>query len=289
MRIGLYNLEPKYKNLALEKIRLFYTNHKHTAENCDPFEFSNYDMVYASSIFDFTNKRYIPPNVITGGTGFNLKTVLPSEIDTIEPHLNFGFTSRGCIRKCKFCVVPQKEGYVKATGDLLSLWDGKSKDVVLLDNNILALPDHFDRICRQARENKIRIDFNQGLDHRLLTPELIELMVSISHVEYRFAFDDPAYLPSVENAISLLKAGGINRALWYVLVGFNTSFDDDLMRLNYLRDNNQRAFVQRYRGKDNKLTKLHTNLARWVNRHDWFYSLTWDQFLKRQYNGVKLN
>jgi len=119
MKIGLYNLEPRIKNLALEKIRLYYQRLRDTVLDCSPLEANGFDKVYASSIFDWTSKKYILPNMITGGTGFDLVTTLPPEIEQVEPHLNFGFTTRGCIRNCPFCVVPKKEGVIRVVNDLL--------------------------------------------------------------------------------------------------------------------------------------------------------------------------
>lgn len=277
MKIGLYNLQPKYKNLALEKIRKYYLDRYDVVEDCYPISASNYDTVYCSSIFEWTPKRYVLPNMITGGTGFNLTAKLPPEIDAVQPHLNFGFTSRGCIRHCKFCVVPQKEGKIRPDGDLLGLWDGKAKEITLFDNNILALPEHFALICEQARQHKLKLDFNQGLDHRLLTPEIVSILASISHHEYRFSFDHPSSLPTVEKAIKLLREGGINRCNWYMLVGFDTTHDEDLMRANYLRDNKQRAYVQRYRTHYSE--PFYVGLSRWVNQPHLFVGMTWKEFL----------
>ncbi len=220
--------------------------------------------------------------MMIGGTGFDLTTQLPPEVENIKPHLNFGFTTRGCIRRCKFCVVPQKEGMIRIEGDLVDLWDGKSKDIKLFDNNILALPEHFAVICQQARVHKLRLDFNQGLDHRLLTPEIVDIMKSISHVEYRFAFDHPNYLPTVERAINLLQKNGIKRCNWYVLVGFNTTPQEDISRLNYLRERKQIAYIQRYAARKTEL--FYVALARWVNQHHIFRGMTWEQFLEHPAN-----
>jgi hypothetical protein len=166
---------------------------------------------------------------------------------------------------------------VHIVGDLLDLWDGKSKQVTVMDNNILALPDQFALVCKQARENKIKIDFNQGLDHRLLTVEIADLLISISHTEYRFAFDHPSMMATVERAIAILKNKGVNRCNWYVLVGFNTTREDDLMRLNYLRDKGQRAYVQRY--ETHYHDPFYVGLARWVNQPHLFVGMTWQEFL----------
>ena len=158
-------------------------------------------------------------------------------------------------------------------------WDGNAKEIVLMDNNILALPEHFALICKQAREHRIKVDFNQGLDHRLLTPEIADLLASISHKEYHFAFDNIAYLPTVEHAIGILKTVGINRAIWYVLVGFDSTYEEDLQRLDYLRNNNQNAYVQRYSREDKYIP-----LARWANQHHIFQCMTWEQFINRPEN-----
>lgn len=286
MKIGLYNLQPRYKNLSLEKVRKYYTDKGYTVSNCTPIEAKDYDIVYASSIFDWTPQDYITDKMITGGTGFNLTTILEPEIHAVEPHLNFGFTTRGCMRNCEFCVVPQKEGKLRISGDLNNLWDRKSKLITLYDNNILGIPQHFSRICHQAREYNLTLDFNQGLDHRLLTPEVVDLMKSIKHKEYKFAFDHPSYINSVDKAITLLKSKGINRCNWYVLVGYNTTFKEDLERLHYLKSRNQNAFVQKFRKKGmKKLPQGYTALARWCNNHSWFQGLTWEQFLNRPENN----
>jgi len=278
VKIGLYNLEQRYPNLALEKVRCFYKQRGHTVEDCSPLESQQYDLVYCSSIFDWTSKKYVTPDMISGGTGFDLTTVLPPEIETTEPHKNFGYTTRGCFRNCPWCVVKIKEGPLRAVGDILMLWDGEARDILLLDNNPLGLPEHFAMNCGQAREYNLRLDWNQGLDHRCLTPELLDIIKSVRHKELRFAFDHPSYINSVDKAIALLRSKGINRCNWYVLVGFNTTFQQDLDRLNYLREHNQNAFVQRYR-KNGRIDKKYIPLARWANQHHIYWGMTWEQFL----------
>lgn len=239
------------------------------------------DKIYVSCIY--TKNRYKAERwegkaeAEIGGSGYNLTTILPPEIENIKPHINLGFTARGCIRNCKFCVVPEKEGKIYIVGDLLDLWDKKARNVTVLDNNILALPEHFELICRQAQENKIKIDFNQGLDHRLLTSEMAELLKKTSHKEYKFAFDHPSYLTTVDRAINILQKAGINRCTWYVLVGFDTSFEEDLERCNYLKTRNQNAFIQRY--ETVRVEEKYSLLARWVNQHNIFQGYTWEQFI----------
>lgn len=281
MNIGLLNLEPKYKNLALEKIRLYHQIKGDYVE--DYFALNHYDKVYCSSIFDFTPKVIVPQSAICGGSGFNLTATLPPEIDDIKPHQNFGFTSRGCPNKCPFCIVPRKEGNFKVIGSLADLWNGiKGTLVTIFDNNILADLTHFGHICQESILQNTKLDFNQGLDHRKLTPETVALLKAIRHIEYRFAFDSPAYYSSVDRAIQLLRDGGINRSLWYVLVGFNTTFQEDLDRVNFLRDRGQQAYIQRFTHKRNEFRYI--ALSQWVNQHHIFSGMTWEQFLNTEHS-----
>jgi len=263
--IGLYNLEPQYMNIALEKIRLFYTEQGEQTEDYLPLEREKYDMVYCSSIFTWTNKSYVIPDMIIGGTGFGyleLKKKLNPTIDKMKPKINIGFTTRGCIRHCPFCVVPDKEGGIQAVGDIYDFWDGESKSLTLLDNNILALPTHFEMICEQLIKKNLRVDITQGLDIRLLDERIVNILRCIKHEEYHFAFDNVKDEGAVRRGIELLKKGGINQSIFYVLVGYDTAPKEDLYRLEILKGLEQRAYVMKY----NKMQSDFTNaLASWAN------------------------
>ena len=157
---------------------------------------------------------------------------------------------------------------------------------MLLDNNILALPEHFFKITDQLLKERLVVDFNQGLDHRLLTDDVVKRLQKIRHVEYRFSFDDVKYEKTVLSAIKLLKKHGIKASMWFVLVGFNSTIEEDLYRLNLLRDNGQDAFVQRYNFvKD----VVYIAMARWANQHRIFRAMTWDKFINHPTNkGYRL-
>lgn len=234
--ILIIDIDSKIPNLALKKIEKFYEEQGEEVVWNMPIMAHQADKIYVSCVFK--DNRHLceqwEGRSEIGGSGYDLTINLPPEIDAVKPHINMGFTSRGCIRNCKFCIVPEKEGRIHIDGDLFDIWDGKSKAITLLDNNILALPEHFKLICRQARENKIKVDFNQGLDHRLLTQEVVDILKTIRHDELRFAFDSPRQINTVSRAISLLKKNNIKQAFWYVLTGYETTFNEDLERLNYL-------------------------------------------------------
>lgn len=280
-RILIIDIDSKIKNLALYKIAKYWEEKNYEIIWNYPLAKDSVEFIYVSCIFTKNKDKCTPWEecgrlVQIGGTGYDIRRTLPKDIEDIKPRINLGFTTRGCIRKCEFCVVPEKEGQVRAVGDLLDLWDGESGDIVLMDNNILALPDHFRMVCQQARDHRIRVDFNQGLDHRLLTTDIVKELVSVRHIEYRFAFDHPSYKKTVEKAIEMLQKAGIKRCAWYVLVGFNTTIDEDLDRLMYLRSMNQNAYVQRYETCYHEPEYI--SMARWANQHHLFQAMTWDEF-----------
>jgi len=282
MKILLINIDSKIPNLALKKIEKYHLDNGDNVEWDFPLMAHQANRIYVSCVFE--RNRYLCKQwediAFIGGSGYDIKKKLPDILENVKPHINLGFTTRGCIRNCKFCIVPQKEGKIRAVGDLLDLWDGKSKDVVLLDNNILALPEHFKMICKQARENKIRVDFNQGLDCRLLTQDMVDDLKSIRHTELHFAWDDLKYEEDVVKAIDLLQKNNINRCTWLMITGFNTTIDEDIYRAKYLKSRNQNAYVMRYNFSKRKDL---IPLSRWVNNRAWFQAISWEKFLEINY------
>ena len=136
-----------------------------------------YDKSYISVIF-FQNKEraldyaMILPNCEVGGSGYDLTKTLPDEIEHIMPDYSLydidysiGFTSRGCIRNCGFCVVPKKEGEIRDNAPITEFL--AHDKVMLLDNNFLASPR-----CKNNLDfliiNDLKVNFNQGLDLSLI-------------------------------------------------------------------------------------------------------------------------
>jgi len=277
MNILIIDIDSKIVNLALKKVELYHLQHGDSVMWNMPLLESWADQIYVSCVFTQNKEECMEWEGLAGigGSGYDLSITLPPEIEEVRPHINLGFTTRGCNRKCGFCIVPKKEGKFRIVGDILDLWDGKSRRIKLLDNNILLNVDHFRSVCQQARERYLYLDFNQGLDHRLLTKDIVKELRTILHKEYRFAFDKPQQFPSVRRALNLLQENGIKRSFWYVLVGFDTTFEEDICRLNFLRSKGQTAFVQRYtKTRGNRL------LGQWANQHNMFKMVTFDEFLE---------
>lgn len=291
MNILLFTFDTVIPNLALEKLSAY---HLQKGDNVilNNFKYADEaDKIYISNIFTWNTPKYsifskYKDKVFFGGSGYSLKTTLPPEIDSIKPHINLGFTTRGCIRRCKFCIVPEKEGKIKPVGNLRDLWNGKDKDIILLDNNILALPEHFNSICHEAQNIDVRLNFYQGLDFRLLNEINLKLLKATRHKPLRFAWDNYNDVEIVESKLKLLFNYNVFNSQWFILVGFNTNFIEDVFRATFLKKFNQRVYAARY---NYNRDKRYIPLCRWINNPKRFFKMTFDEFLKLPENRCYKN
>ena len=277
----------KFPNLALMKL-----SHWHKAQGdvvqwyVDLFSFT-YDRVYISKIFTYSKVRHAPAgDIVKGGTGYDLTTWLPKEVDDSDcdyslypdyPHA-VGFLTRGCPRKCPECVVPEKEGKVYAYRNIESVLQGRGS-AVLLDNNVLSSMWGLKQIERIA-ELQIPVDFNQGLDARLITPDVAKLLVKVKWLRFiRMACDDDKQIPAVTKAVTnLRKAGSKVEIFCYVLVK-DDELDSALYRCETLRALNVDPFAQPYRDQAGTPSNADTKaFGRWVNRKALFKSMAWHDY-----------
>ena len=277
--ILLISIDSVIPNLALEKCKIYHKGVGDCVETEGMFE-DWADKIYVSCIFGWNRKRadYWRTNnkAVIGGTGFDYSVKLPADIDKIIPRINLGFTTRGCVRKCPFCFVPKMEGQIRSVADVKDIWDGESKELILLDNNILALPGHFIETCSYIRENKIRVDFNQGLDLRLLyanQKRLLPELQTIRHPEYKLAWDldDDSMVPKLE-----WLHDNLGRCTIYVFAGL-LSYEKILWKLNELRRMSHNAHLMLDISLRNDVR--YKRLRSWVNAHAVFQAMTYGEYL----------
>jgi len=256
--ISLLDLDGRIPNLALMKLSAFWK--AQGAEVVLNFPLFPADYVYASKVFSWSLAQ-LPParkRLVIGGSGTRRWHVkLPEEIEHQCPdyelygiNYSIGFTTRGCNRRCPWCIVPQKEGPIALASPLSEFV--RHERVMLLDNNLLQHPDA-DEILKELINRKLLGDFNQGLDARLI-PYHIELLARIRRWRpLRFAFDTPEMAGAVIASLKSMKAAGLPRgaACVYVLLGFSTR-EEELSRFRLLADWGVEVFPMRYRGPDGK-------------------------------------
>ena len=308
-KIGLISVDGhNFPNLALMRISAYHKAQGDEVEWWHPDMFHHYDRVYMSKVF---SDAYSPPmddpinadEIIKGGTGYcislgadgkehfdeskNVK--LPNEMEKMFPDYSIypeypfavSMTSRGCPRGCAFCHVAAKEGRCSVkVANVSDFWRaGGQTEIKVLDPNITACREKRD-LMAQYRETGVWLDFTQGLDIRCLNDADIEDLNRMKLKCVHFAWDNPEddlagkFKRYAENAKH--KPHGKYGTV-YVLVGFNSTMEQNLYRIYTLRDLGFDPYVMVY-DKPHAPKELR-RLQRWVNNVRIFRSTKrWEEY-----------
>lgn len=302
MRIGLIDCDrTHYPNLALMKISAY---HKANGDDVEWYNnFETYDKVYVAKVFNFTPDptQYIifPPQteVIKGGTGFDIHSVLPPLIERTIPDYSlypqidnktaYGFLTRGCPNHCKWCVVPIKEGIVKPYMDIDDIAVQGRNHIILMDNNVLASPYGIEQIENIANHSpRLYIDFNQGLDARLVTQDIANLLAKCHWLsQIRFACDTDAQIEHCLAAMEMINSnGGKYRYLLYTMI--HGSIESNYKRLMFWQKfESVRIHAQPFRtygDEVNIIPQWQKDMARWANRKELYKSCDFIDFSPRK-------
>lgn len=236
MIVGLHDAEKEYlknktfPNYALMKISAWHKSKGDHVEWWNPLY--RYDRVYSSKIFDFTPiDPYLPPDAIRGGTGYSdipIDQELPADVDAIFPDYSIypdcdyaiGYLTRGCPNHCRWCVVPKKEGTIRPYRTWENLVRPDTDKLVLMDNNILAC-EHGVHQLESLIGSGYRIDLNQGMDARLVTDEVAQILSRLSWIRFiRFSCDQRTQIAPIRRTVELLGKYGVRpyRIFIYLLV-----------------------------------------------------------------------
>lgn len=291
MNIGLHDADAtSYPNLALMKLSAWHRREGDRVEWFAPL-LGKYDRVYSSKVFTFTaTDGYLPVTTERGGTGYTSDAVLPYDVEHTMPDYalygcdySMGFLTRGCPRKCSWCFVPAKEGDIKPHADVEEFTT--HRDVVLMDNNVLAHPHGIEQIEKIAKLG-LRVDFNQGLDARLINDGVARLLSRVKwRRPVRLACDHLRQMKAVHKAVELLRWHNVTPARYfcYVLV---KDVADALERVRFLKGLRVDPFAQPYQDPEGtKPTIEQRHFARWVNHKAIFGSVSWDEY-KHEKMGV---
>lgn len=279
--IGLHNLEPQIENTALMQVSQFHKQKGDIVKIYKPNAPKYYDKVYAFSLFNFTDKSKILPGMICGGTGFDILSKLPNEIEQCDydysmyPYSDKSYIwfSRGCIRKCPYCVVYNKEGDIHQVKPKRLNPNGKY--IMVVDNNFFA-NKYWPYAIKQLQRWNQPVNFSSGIDLRIFDSYQGRALQSIKLTKYiHIAWDNPKdnLIPKIQELLKYLKAYKI---VCYVLIGYWSTPDEDLMRVIKLKELGVEPFVMPYNKKD----YYQKNFARWVNHKAVFKTTTWDQYDK---------
>lgn len=292
MRIGLIDVDShNFPNIALMKLSSWHKAKGDDIEWAIPM-MQRYDRIYASKVFTFTNDfnrlAFDTGELITGGTGYDITSRLPDDVDRYNGldyslygcKFSVQFYSRGCIRHCPFCLVHDKEGGIHPVDPME--WNGKAEWIEVLDNNFFANPEWrfaVDDLMRQKLPVKLH-----GVDVRIMDEEQaywLNKMRLKGNVHIAWDLPNIDLTEKLESVIKYIKPYKIT---CYVLVGFNSTVDQDLFRLRTLKRLRILPFVQPYRDYDNKRepSQYEKDIARWANRAWLFQSMDFADYKPRK-------
>ena len=250
MKIGLHDAEMEhikrksFPNYALMKISAYHKSCGDTVEWWSPILTDECDIIYSSKIFDFTPENpYLPERTMKGGTGYDIKSTLPSQIDLMFPDYSIypqcdyaiGYITRGCPGKCEYCVVPEKEGNIKPYRHWRELVRPDRNKLVLMDNNILSCEYGISQF-ESLIDSGYSIDLNQGMDAHLVDNRIAYLISRLKWIEYiRFSCDSISKIKAITNTVDLLKKYGVKPYRIYIYMIVKKDLDDASYRVEQLK------------------------------------------------------
>lgn len=304
----------RFPNLASMKISNYNKSIGNNVKLITSYDddMSVYDDIYLSKVFTDT---VVPDNILKldnihlGGTGFFFDKAPPlnEEIEHFMPdyHLyddwiavmsqtenkrksvnaqfrwytdySIGFTTRGCFRKCPFCV-NQKYDRVFKHSSLCEFYDPNLKKICLLDDNILGFKD-WKSVFEELNSTGKPFQFKQGLDERLLTNEKCDVLFNSKYDgDYTFAFDNIADYELIERKLDMIRSYTNKQCRFYVLVGFdrNGIYDDQFWekdifdcfkRCELLMKYKCIPYIMRFeKYKESPYVRLYNTIASWSNQ-----------------------
>ncbi len=295
----------RHPNLACEKISGYYKSQGHEVHLITDYsQIEQYDEVFLSKVFDFTKvpidvfDRQKYPNLHIGGTGFFWLDA-PNLPDKIEHHMpdyslydefigkeiargikpskyndymncSIGFTTRGCFRKCSFCV-NKKYDHVFRHSPVSEFLDKSRKYIYLWDDNVLGFAQWRD-IFEELGQTGKAFQFRQGLDIRLMTDEKAQVISkSKYHGDFTFAFDYIKERDIIEEKIKIWQKYTTKVPKLYVLCGYESQDAADIAntfeRIKILMKYHCLPYIMRHENyKRSRYRGIYITLARWCNQ-----------------------
>ena len=300
-----------YPNLDLCKIASYHRSKGDYVEWYQGLFGGEYDLVYMAKVFSFSPdySEYVnAKKIIKGGTGYDIHSELPKEIDDCQPDysiypnfqgdVSYGFLTRGCPNKCFWCVVPKKEAAIKPYWDIDKVANGRSK-VVLMDNNFLASGDYAHEQLDKIISKGYHIDFNQANDARLMTEDFARKFAKVKwlHGRIRFGCDTTAQIEHCEQAMEMINSYGFKGEYFlYTMIGGKNDFGECFERIEHwhkkLMEYRKKkigrpiyAYAQPYRNPNlshQEIPMWQKDMARWCNKRMLFTTCDFKDFSPRK-------
>lgn len=201
---------------------------------------------------------------------------------------SIGFLTRGCFRKCGFCV-NQKYNHVFKHSPLNEFYDPSRKKICLLDDNFLGCPkwkEMLEELISTGRQFK----FKQGLDERILTDEKCQMLFNSKYDgDFTFAFDKISDYDIIHEKLKLISKYKKKKSVkFYVLVGYDSvdakDIENAFIRIDLLLRYGCLPYIMRFQNKNDtpwkqsKYRSLYVAIARWCNQPSIIKKMSFRQF-----------
>lgn len=326
MDIGLIDADlldngTRHPNLALMKISGYMKEKGHISKMLlDYNEIDNYDKVYISKVFSYTKtpkNLNLYNNIVIGGTGFFNDGGKPLN-DVIEHHMpdyelynsyiakeverginpsrfsdykdySIGFATRGCFRKCDFCV-NKKYDHVVRHAKIVEFFNKSRKRIYLWDDNVLGYSNWYE-VFDELEETGRYFQFRQGLDIRLITEEKAKRLTNMKYYgDFIFAFDFIEQRDIIEEKLALWKKYCRKTTKLYVLCAYESQDAQDIERtferIKILMKYKCLPYIMRYESyKNSEFEGMYISLARWCNQPNFFKKKSFRNFCESNQNS----
>lgn len=254
--------------------------------------------------FDFTREVNLP----SFSTEIIYQNELPQTIDRCQPDYSiypnipkgyaYGFLTRGCPNKCRWCVVPKKEGTIRPYMDVDEIAiEGRNK-LVLMDNNFLAAGDYAHEQLDKIISRKYKVDFNQALDARLVTDDFARQLAKVRWLDrnrIRFGCDTQAQIYHCERAMDKIMSYGFT-GQFFLYTMLDGDFYECYSRIYHWWEKMKKiraahhgcqvyAYAQPYRSPTNPqlpIPQWQKDMAGWVNKKAHFVAHSFEEFEPRK-------
>lgn len=213
---------------------------------------------------------------------------------------SIGYLTRGCFRKCKFCV-NQKYNHVFLGSKLKEFYDPGRKKICFLDDNFFGAGEKvWKRLLQEIKETGKPFKFKQGLDERLLTDDMCQMLFNevTYDGDYTFAFDNIREYDLIHMQLKKIRRHTDNKNIkFYVLTGFDSTGVEDIenafKRIDLLMQYQCLPYIMRYQDKDDAPWKhsvyrsMYVQLARWCNQPRFFKKMSFAEFCEANQKYAK--
>ncbi len=277
----------------------------------------NFDILFMSKVFTFSiipeviQKKIDKKEIVIGGTGFfeidspslpdeiehhmpdyelytnyisNQTNNFTSNINKYEDYLNYsiGFATRGCFRKCSYCV-NRKYDRVYKHAPIIEFLDIKRRGIYLWDDNFMASPD-FDSILDELIATNKPFQFRQGLDIRLMTEKKAKRLANVKYKgDFIFAFDHIKDSNIISRNLKIWKKYCKKSTKLYVLTGYESQDEKDIEstfeRIKIIMEHGCLPYIMRYESySESKYKSIYIQLARWCNQPNFLKKKSFRQY-----------